>query len=593
VDVRRLARAYARARGLLRDRRQEDGCWAGELSSSALSTATSVSALSVVSKERFAALIGRAVRWLVRDQNEDGGWGDTPESPSNLSTSLLVEAALRLSGRPLPGDGRARLAGFLRAHGVAAGKDVPRALRRIYGEDRTFAVPILCNLALAGEAAGSGPSVEWRMVPDLPFELACLPGSVLGALRIHVVSYALPALIAMGRLIDCRRGSGRASIRALRRLAVRPAMRRLTAIQPPGGGFLEAVPLTAFVTMSLAACGREGHPVAGRCLEFLQASVRPDGSWPIDSNLSVWLTSLSVDALCCGGRSFGAGAGRTLGWLLDRQHVRRHPYTGSPPGGWAWTHLPGGVPDADDTSGALRALALLDRAESEQAAGAGLRWLLGLQNRDGGWPAFCRGWGRLPFDRSAPDLTAHALGALRMWPRANARAAAALRCGYDYLRRTQRPDGAWLPLWFGNQKAEDLSNPVYGTARVLPAYAGTERAGAAEAGRGVAFLAGCQNADGGWGGDRGVESSVEETAQAVCALSHWRGARHEAALAAGAAYLARAVEDGRVEQPGPIGLYFAQLWYSEALYPIIWTVAALGSALPTRRGAGHPHGGGV
>ena len=39
-----------------------------------------------------------------------------------------------------------------------------------------------------------------------------------------------------------------------------------------------------------------------------------------------------------------------------------------------------------------------------------------------------------------------------------------------YLAREQRPDGSWLPLWFGNQHAPDDVNPVYGTSRVLAAY---------------------------------------------------------------------------------------------------------------------------
>ena len=51
----------------------------------------------------------------------------------------------------------------------------------------------------------------------------------------------------------------------------------------------------------------------------------------------------------------------------------------------------------------------------EAAARAGVQWLLQLQNRDGGWPTFCRGWGKLPFDRSGTDLTAHALRALYQW----------------------------------------------------------------------------------------------------------------------------------------------------------------------------------
>ena len=43
-------------------------------------------------------------------------------------------------------------------------------------------------------------------------------------------------------------------------------------------------------------------------------------------------------------------------WLMDQQYRGVHPFTGAAPGGWAWTDLPGGMPDADDTAGALVAL---------------------------------------------------------------------------------------------------------------------------------------------------------------------------------------------------------------------------------------------
>ena len=46
---------------------------------------------------------------------------------------------------------------------------------------------------------------------------------------------------------------------------------------------------------------------------------------------------------------------------------------------------------------------------------AGAVWLLDLQNRDGGIPTFCKGWGTLPFDRSNPDITAHAIRAWLAW----------------------------------------------------------------------------------------------------------------------------------------------------------------------------------
>ena len=101
---------------------------------------------------------------------------------------------------------------------------------------------------------------------------------------------------------------------------------------------------------------------------------------------------------------------------------------------------------------------------------------------DGGWPTFCRGWGHLPFDRSGPDLTAHVLRAAAAWEErfldqtlpsgmpGGVGIAQAVDGGTAYLARTQRPDGSWLPLWFGNQYAPSDENPTYGTARVLAAY---------------------------------------------------------------------------------------------------------------------------
>jgi hypothetical protein len=46
------------------------------------------------------------------------------------------------------------------------------AVRRRYGSDRTFSVPILMNAALAG-------LIPWEQVPHLPFELAVLPQSLV------------------------------------------------------------------------------------------------------------------------------------------------------------------------------------------------------------------------------------------------------------------------------------------------------------------------------------------------------------------------------------------------------------------------------
>jgi squalene-hopene/tetraprenyl-beta-curcumene cyclase len=232
----------------------------------------------------------------------------------------------------------------------------------------------------------------------------------------------------------------------------------------------------------------------------------------------------------------------------------------------------------------------------DSAATAGIQWLVDLQNRDGGWPTFCRGWGKLPFDRSGVDLTAHAIRALHAWDRAwestgqdlITRMLVAIKRGSAFLAQKQRADGDWMPLWFGNQEHPAEENPVYGTGRVLLAYRDLGRLAEEPAQRGLGWLATNQNADGGWGGAvpeslgerEGGVSSVEETAVAVEALaSVGSGSQFEPALGDGLRWLVEAVESGRHRQASPIGFYFARLWYYEKLYPLAFTVSALGRAL--------------
>ncbi len=559
----RLGQALDRARAHLLACSGDSGFWIGHLSSSALAAATALGALSLAGDGGDDVRRRDAVRWLVANRNADGGWGDTPASPTNLPTTVLVAAGLRLAGQAWP-DG---LAACLETLAGPAGLNA--ALERAYGEDHTFSVPIRMMAAAAG-------LLPWGPVPGLPFELAVVPRRLMPVLRLDVVSYALPALIGVGIGVHAhaaRRGSGW----HLRELAVPSALRRLGKLQPQDGGFLEAVPLTAFVAMGLVVASHAGHPVVEAGVRFLRSTQRDDGSWPIDTNLAVWLTTGAVQALAAGGLPAGLNVDDLERWILGRQYHAIHPYTGAAAGGWGWTHLPGGVPDADDTAGALLALRALrgPATPADTAVRDGCRWLIDLQNRDGGWPTFCRGWGRLPFDRSAPDITAHALRALAAWPDADRRSAAARQRGLAWLDRTQAAEGYWTPLWFGNQYASQHGNPVYGTSRVLAGLADSAAAqGMVD--RGVAWLLGAQGPEGGWGGAPGVAPSVEETALAVIGLAPW--CRHDgvaAALGRARDWLVARVEDGTWTKPTPIGLYFSSLWYDESVYPVMWSAEAL------------------
>src|SRR5207249_108237 len=180
-----------------------------------------------------------------------------------------------------------------RANSYIESKGRLNGLRQRYGTDKTFVVPIMTNLALAG-------LVEWRDVDPLPFELACVPQSWYRFVGMPVVSYAIPALVAIGQARYFHAPPRNPFTRFLRSLSVHRSLKVLRQMQPDSGGYLEATPLTSFVVMSLASLHSSPHApredsitrsvmptmaedVIREGVKFLINSVRPDGSWPIDT----------------------------------------------------------------------------------------------------------------------------------------------------------------------------------------------------------------------------------------------------------------------------------------------------------------------
>ena len=191
-----LHTAYETARDYLLDQRQGRNHWTGQLAASSLSTATAISTLALVRQHYQAAAneqadlptinqlsqtIDNGLAWLTNHQNQDGGWGDTNLSYSNIATTLLVIAAFKLAGQE---SSNVKL--LQAAQKYVDNIGIEEGLRKRYGKDKTFAIPILANAALAG-------MVPWKKVAALPFELACFPNAVYRFLRLPVVSYAIPA----------------------------------------------------------------------------------------------------------------------------------------------------------------------------------------------------------------------------------------------------------------------------------------------------------------------------------------------------------------------------------------------------------------
>jgi squalene-hopene/tetraprenyl-beta-curcumene cyclase len=195
-------------------------------------------------------------------------------------------------------------------------------------------------------------------------------------------------------------------------------------------------------------------------------------------------------------------------WLLERQIVGAGDWQMTTPdlrpGGWAFEFRNDFYPDVDDTAFVLMALqrvAYPDQARMKGAIAAGLAWLIGMQNDDGGWGAFdrnndCSTLTQIPFadhnamiDPSTADVTARVLECLgRFGYRVSDPVVAR---GLRFLRGEQTSDGAWYGRWGVNY--------IYGTSGVLRSLEALQASDHPMTRPAVAWLRSVQNADGGFG----------------------------------------------------------------------------------------------
>lgn len=595
MNITQIRADFETATQYLLNQRNNSGFWTGKLSSSALSTAVAITAYKISKQGKFNEAILKGLDWLTINQNKDGGFGDTPESESNVSTSLLCYGAISVSGEYLSNKAEIlnSIEQYLIGQGIALdSKSVVDAILEFYGKDFTFSVPILTMLIVCGVIKKS----SFDRIPQLPFEFTVLPHRFYQFFNLQVVSYALPALVAVGIAIFKGKTKPNPLLKGIRSKAIKGSLRKLTSMMPQSGGYLEAIPLTAFVNLCLNHSNTHCPVVVENGLLFLSKQQREDGSWPIDTNISNWVTTLAI-------KSFGKNKlnhfftkneiNDLRKHLLGLQYTEVHSFNHAMPGGWGWTTFSGSVPDADDTPGALLALMqMYNNTEIEkQAIIKGCNWLLNLQNRDGGIPTFSKGWGRLPFDSSCADLSGHALLAfsscLSMLENdlKNENFKKKLNQGIKklivFLDKIQRDNGSWVPLWFGNQKSKLKQNPVYGTAKVciylsdlltlkvLPSGLQDKVQNLVE--KAQNYLSLQQNKDGSWGAESNVDGSIEETSLSISAIA---GSKHNNLCYNGFSWLNTNIQQNGYKS-SPIGLYFAMLWYDEELYPVVFHLEAL------------------
>ncbi|MEN1934068.1 prenyltransferase/squalene oxidase repeat-containing protein [Paenibacillus sp. 102] len=210
---------------------------------------------------------------------------------------------------------------------------------------------------------------------------------------------------------------------------------------------------------------------------------------------------------------------QTTDYLLQKQHKEKKDWSVHAPsldaGGWGFSDVNTTIPDVDDTTVALRALAE-SRKGNLKVKGAwekGIEWVKGLQNIDGGWAAFERGvtskfLTHLPLDNSGdmitdpstPDITGRVLEFFGTYAPNELQGDPKDRA-IRWLIHTQGKNGSWHGKWGVCY--------IYGTWAALT---GLRAIGVPSnhtaLQKAAKWLESIQHSDGGWG--ESCRSSVEK-----------------------------------------------------------------------------------
>jgi squalene-hopene/tetraprenyl-beta-curcumene cyclase len=679
-----LAAAIERTRDYLLSRQAPEGYWVGELEGDTILESEYILLLAYLDKAGQPTA-KRAAQYILNRQLADGGWAIYPGGPLEISASVKAYWALKLTGHLPEAEYMVRARSAIRA---AGGAEQVNSFTRYY-------------LALLGVIAyDKCPAVipEVMLIPDwCPFNIhemsawsrtILVPLSLLWAFRPqhrlpegHNIRElflnspeALPATMGPSSTVDplkkptwinwnlVFRGVDRAiklverlHLNPFRKLAIRRAAGWMIARFPDSDGLGAIFPPIIWSVVALKCLGHgDDSPLVRAALEELEKlSIREGETIRLEPCRSpVWDTAIATIALCDSGMPADSPAIRSaVTWLLSKEVKSTGDWTvrsaSKQPGGWFFEFNNRFYPDVDDTAMVLIALArtlsstdlsrwqaeyvltdgLAGRGRSVEvstvfaqrnasagmavaeietlrpllgAISRGVRWIVGMQNRDGGWGAFDRDndreiFTRVPFadhnamiDPSTADLTARVLEML---------AGLGLRHGHplarralEFIWRNQEHDHCWFGRWGVNY--------IYGTWQTLVGLIAVGvPATDTRVLRAVAWLKQHQQECGGWGETpasyddpllRGQGTpTASQTAWAILGLCA-AGEADSAAVDAGVRYLLETQrEDGGWDEELFTGTGFPRVFYLRYhLYCIYFPLMALSRVARLRRPSG-------
>ena len=539
--IRAAVQAAQRALGSLQ---KKDGHWCAELEGDSILQSEYLLMKWILRQEREPLVDGRPgttlrkiVEQLRSQQRPDGGWGQFPGSGIDISGSVKGYFCLKLAGDSpdAPHMKRAR-----------------EVILRMGGAER-------CNSFTNFYLACLG-QISWNAVPSIPPEMVWMPrwfyfhlDKMSAWSRTMLLPLAIVTVLRPTRQLDAQQGIDElfVSQQARHRLKMRrdvPAfwraffgsldwiMKRVhdvfgtrwrrRAIEQafnwsatrmgqempaPTSGLGAIFPPMVYIQVVMQALGMSrGEPMVKRAERELDEFMIEEGNrirlQPCFS--PVWDTGIALYALAdCGLDATNPMAEAAGDWLRSTEVRHRGDWAvnvapGTEPGGWFFEYANAWYPDVDDTAMVAMSLRRIGGPANIAAAERGVRWILSMQNDDGGWAAFDKTKDRpiyefVPFadhnaiqDPSCPDITGRVLECLS-WHGLSLDHPA-IRRAVQYIETKQEREGCFFGRWGVNY--------IYGTwqAVIGPIRCGVRR-DASWIKRAGAWVKSVQKADGSFG----------------------------------------------------------------------------------------------